>query len=121
MLEVLVAMCVLVISIATILPLFAVGTASHQRALNQSQVSLIAPAIEAKLQEDLTSDRPKEIKDAQIVYQGRVYRYDAVFSPLDVTDVARSAFVVRVAIKWKDANKERVELFDTILLRRLKR
>lgn len=121
LLEVLVAMCILVLAIATILPLFAVGTASHKRGMDQTMVSMIAPHISARLQEDLTSDRPRDVKDAQVVYQGRTFQYDAAFTPLDASDPTRAAFIVRVTIKWNDASKLRTEQFDTILLRRLRR
>ncbi len=121
LLEVIIAMVVLLLAVSTILPLFAVGSASHKRGMDQSMVSFIAPHISAKLQEGLTSDKPGDIKDAQIAYQGRSFRYDASFAPLDAADPAKTAFIVRVRIKWSDAARERTEEFDTILLRRVRR
>lgn len=121
LLEVLIAMCVLLISIAAILPLFAVGTASHKRGMDQTIVSLLAPHITAKIQENLTAPDPKDLKDAELEYHGLSYRYDAQFSPFDGSDPARTAFIVRVTIRWKEGGQDRAEAFDTILLRRMKR
>jgi prepilin-type N-terminal cleavage/methylation domain-containing protein len=121
LLEVLIAMCVLLISIAAILPLFAVGTASHKRGMDQTIVSLLAPHITAKIQENLTAPDPKDLKDAELQYHGLTYRYDAQFAPFDGADPARTAFIVRVTIRWKEGGQDRAEAFDTILLRRMKR
>jgi prepilin-type N-terminal cleavage/methylation domain-containing protein len=121
LLEVLIAMCVLLIAIAAILPLFAVGTASHKRGCDQTIVSLVAPQVSAKLQENLTDTNPHDLKDVQLYYQGLAYRYDAQFTPFDSADPAHTAFIVRVTIRWKEGGRERSDQFDTVLLRRMRR
>jgi uncharacterized protein (TIGR02598 family) len=121
LLEVILAMAILVLAVATILPLFAVGTTSHKRGMDQANVSWIAPHIAAKIQERLFDVNPADIAGATFSEMGTTYRYDATFEPLDPGDPARSAFAVAITVKWKEAGKEKSEAFTTVLLRRLKR
>lgn len=121
LLEVLIALAILVLSVATILPLFAVGTTSAKRGMDQTMVSLIAPHIFARIQERLYETEPPPIVNQEYSELGRQFRYDATFAPLDPGDGARSAFIVKVTVRWKDYGKEQNEVFETILLRRLMR
>jgi prepilin-type N-terminal cleavage/methylation domain-containing protein len=121
LLEIIIAMAILVLGLSTILPLFAVGTASHKRGIDQTMVSLIAPHITARLQERLYELNPQPLKDQEYAEVGRVYRYDATFTPLDLADPARMAFIVRVTVRWSENASLHSESFSTILLRRTPR
>ncbi|MBI2931246.1 MAG: prepilin-type N-terminal cleavage/methylation domain-containing protein [Planctomycetes bacterium] len=121
LLEVLIAMCVLVLATAAILPLFAVGTASHKRGMDQTIAALVAQKAFAEIQMGLTSQKPRDIAGARVFHEGQEFRYDATFSRLDAADRTDAAFIVRVAVKWADGGHERTEDFDTILLRRIAR
>ena len=121
LLEVLIALAILVLAVSTILPLFAVGTASHKRGIDQTNVSLIAPHILAKIQDRLYDPNPQTITNETFEQLGRAYKYDATFSPLDSGDPYRSAFIVKVTVRWMEVGKEKNEKFETILLRRLMR
>ncbi|HEV8420114.1 MAG TPA: prepilin-type N-terminal cleavage/methylation domain-containing protein, partial [Actinomycetota bacterium] len=121
LLEVIISLAILVLGLSAILPLFAVGTASHQRGIDQTMVSLIAPHITARLQERLYELNPPTLKDQAYAEFGRVYRYDAVFEPLDRGDKDRMAFIVRVTVRWMVNSEPHTESFSTILLRRTPR
>ncbi|HTF56757.1 MAG TPA: prepilin-type N-terminal cleavage/methylation domain-containing protein [Planctomycetota bacterium] len=121
LLEVIIALAILVLGLSAILPLFAVGTASHKRGIDQTMVSLIAPHITARLQERLYEMNPPDLKDQEYAGFGRVYRYDADFTPLDRADKDRMAFIVRVRVRWSENSALHSESFSTILLRRTPR
>lgn len=121
LLEVLLSLAILVLGLSAILPLFAVGTTSHRRGIDQTMVSLIAPHISARLQERLYEMNPQALTDQTYVEFGRVYRYDAVFTPLDPGDSHRMAFIVRVTVRWSENASLHSESFSTILLRRTPR
>ncbi len=121
LLEVLISLAILVLAVATILPLFAVGTASHKRGIDQTNVSLIAPHILAKIQDKLYDPNPQPISNQTFEQLGRAYKYDATFAPLDSGDPYKSAFIVKVTVRWMEMGKEKSEKFETILLRRLMR
>lgn len=118
LLEVLISLAVLVIGLASILPLFAVGTASARRGMDQTMVSLLAPHITARLQERLYEMNPHDLKNQEFVQLGKTYRYDATFKPLDPGDPTRSAFLVHVTIHWSENQQLHSEGFTTLLLRR---
>ncbi|MBI4563826.1 MAG: prepilin-type N-terminal cleavage/methylation domain-containing protein [Planctomycetes bacterium] len=117
LIEVMIALAVLVIGLASLLPLFAVGTASHRRGMDQTQVSLIAPHIIGRIQERLYEPRPKDLKDQVYAEFGRAYTYDVAFTPLD-RDGSNAAFLVRVTVRWADRSEGYREEFATVLLRR---
>ena len=121
LLEVLLSLAILVLGLSAILPLFAVGTRSHRRGIDQTMVSLIAPHITARLQERLYEQSPQPLKDQTYADLGRVYKYDAVFTPLDPGDPHKIAFIVRVTVRWSENASLHSESFSTILLRRTAR
>jgi prepilin-type N-terminal cleavage/methylation domain-containing protein len=125
LLEVLVALMIFVLGISAILPLFAVAGASHKRGIDQSHVSWIAPRIAAKIQENLYSSNPKDIKGATWEEYGQAYVYDATFSPVSMgtqgTGATGVAFLLQVEVRWKEVPELRVETFETIVLRKLLR
>jgi len=112
LLEVIIALAILVLGLSAILPLFAVGTASHQRGIDQTMVSLIAPHITARLQERLYELNPPDLKDQEYAGFGRVYHYDAEFSPLDRADKDRMAFIVKVRVRWMVNSELHTESFS---------
>ena len=118
LLEVIIALAILVIGLSAILPLFAVGTTSHKRGIDQTMVSFIAPHITARLQERLYEMNPPALKDQVYADLGRVYKYDASFKPLDLADKDRMAFIVQVTVRWDENASLHSETFSTILLRR---
>jgi prepilin-type N-terminal cleavage/methylation domain-containing protein len=118
LLEVIISLAILVLGLSAILPLFAVGTASHRRGIDQTMVSLIAPHITARIQERLYEVNPQPLKDQEYAEVGRVYKYDADFTPMDLADKDRMAFIVRVTVRWSENASLHSEAFSTILLRR---
>ena len=121
LLEVIISLAILVIGLSAILPLFAVGTTSHKRGIDQTMVSLIAPHITARLQERLYEVNPPALRDQVYADLGRVYKYDAEFKPLDLADKDRMAFIVKVTVRWNENASPQSETFSTILLRRFAR
>ncbi len=125
LLEILIALVILVLGVAAVLPLFAVGTQSHRRALDQTHAGLIAPRIAARIQESLTDIKPGDIRDAEFVEYGKDYRYDATFARLVPSNSADplgdAAFLLKVTVKWKESGQDRVETFETVVLRRIHR
>ena len=118
LLEVLIAIAVFVVSVSSILALFSVGTAAHRRGIDQSEAALLAARVAARVQEDLVDPDPADIRDARAEEGGGFYRYDVEFAPLDRADRFRSAFVVRVRVKWGAAGEEQSEVFESVLLRK---
>ena len=121
LLEIIISMAILVLGLSAILPLFAVGTTSHKRGIDQTMVSLIAPHITARLQERLYEIKPPPLVNQEYADVGRTYKYDATFSPLDPADPAPMAFIVKVSVRWSENAAIHSESFSTILLRRMAR
>jgi prepilin-type N-terminal cleavage/methylation domain-containing protein len=121
LLEVIISLAILVLGLSAILPLFAVGASSHRRGIDQTMVSLIAPHITARLQERLYELNPPALKDQEYAEVGRIYKYDATFTPLDPYDTMKLAFIVHVTVRWSENMSLHSEAFSTILLRRTQR
>ncbi len=121
LLEVLISIVVFVMAVGAILPLFAVGTMSHRRAMDQTEAALLAARVFARIQQDLTAFQPRDISDAKFEDGGATYTYDARFVPFDRGDARRWAFIVKVRIKWQEGGEERVEKFQTVMLRKIRR
>src|SRR5262249_19769867 len=62
LLEVLISIVVLVLAVSTILPLFAVGSASHKRGIDQAQMAWLAPRVAARIQDRFFDTNPQPIK-----------------------------------------------------------
>jgi prepilin-type N-terminal cleavage/methylation domain-containing protein len=142
LLEVLIAIAILVLAIAAIVPLFAVGTAAHRRGMDQSQVSWIAPRIAARIQERLTDLNPekeirgyvKEREDGSLLIDtsgtrvaddpGATYRYRATLEAMQTGDkqspMPSCAFLLKVEILFRD-REEVAESYETVVLRKLLR
>lgn len=125
LLEVMISIIILVLGMIAILPLFAVGTQSHKRAIDQTHTSLIAPRIAAMIEENLTDTNPSNLADAQFSEYGQDYRYDATFTRIvagSANDpIADAAFILKVTVKWKQGGEDHLETFETVVLRKIPR
>jgi hypothetical protein len=138
LLEVLISMVVLVMAVSTILPLFAVGSASHKRGMDQSQMAWLAPRVAARLQERLYDANPKPVKgyvqefeDGSLVLDdaagkgfGAAYRFEASFMPIMTgpkDPIGASAFLLKVDLSSLEGGEPRVETYETVVLRKLLR
>jgi len=143
LLEVLIAIAILVLAIASIVPLFAVGTTAHRRGIDQSQVAWIAPRIAARIQERLTDFNPdKEIRgyvkqheDGTLLIDtsgtrvaddpGATYRYRATLEPMltagsQKDPMPAAAFLLKVQILFRDG-EDVIETYESVVLRKLVR
>ena len=124
LLEVMIAMAIMVLAIATIIPLFAVGSASHKKAIDQSHVAWIAPRIAARLQADLYDASPEDITGETWKEYESYYTYDATFKPLtsDQSDgTSGAAFLLQVFVRWNEGGVPHVEEYKTVVLRKTRR
>jgi prepilin-type N-terminal cleavage/methylation domain-containing protein len=125
LLEVLIAVAVLVLAVVSILPLFAVGAASHKQGVDQSNVAWIAPRIAAFVQQGLYDADPQDIKDGKWEEYGETYTYDATFKRLEGSNQGDPcggvAFLLHVRVKWSDTGEGRFESYETVVLRKLRR
>lgn len=117
LLEVIFALLILALGIASIIPLFTVGATSHKRGVDQTIVSFSAQNIVSELQSVLNTLNPQDIQNKTITGYGATYTYDANFQ---IIDRERNAFLVKITVKWHTRGKENSEKFETILLRKVK-
>jgi hypothetical protein len=136
-----IAMAILVVAISAIIPLFAVGTTSHKRGIDQAQVAWLAPRIAARLQERLYDPNPqpvkgyvKELEDGSLIIDslgGRLapgesgdYAFEATFKALPGAardPLVAVAFHLHVEVRFREEGQGIVETYDTVVLRRLPR
>ena len=124
LLEVIIAMAIMVLAIATIIPLFAVGSTSHKKAIDQSHVSWIAPRIAARLQADLYDASPEDITGETWKEYDSYFNYDATFKPLtsDQADgTTGAAFLLQVVVRWNEGGIPHFEEYQTVVLRKTRR
>ena len=143
LLEVLISIVVLVLAVSTILPLFAVGSASHKRGMDQAQMAWLAPRVAARLQDRLYDTNPapikgfvRELEDGSLLIDdgdgkkiaddgGAAYRFEATFTAIssggrnDMTPAA--CFLLHVELSTREAGEARIEAYDTVVLRKLQR
>jgi hypothetical protein len=141
LLEVLISIVVLVLAVSTILPLFAVGSASHKRGMDQAQMSWLAPRVAARLQERFYDQNPKDIKgfvremeDGSVLIDdgqpgkfqddgGAAYRFEARFSPISMGGrgemMPATCFLLHVELSTREGGEARVETYETVVLRKL--
>ncbi len=141
LLEVLISIVVLVLAVSTILPLFAVGSASHKRGMDQAQMAWLAPRVAARLQDRFLDENPapvkgyvKELYDGSLLIDdgtgvgfkddgGATYRFEATFTPVTSTagQLAKICFMLHVELSTREGGEPRIEAYDTVVLRRLQR
>jgi hypothetical protein len=143
LLEVLISIVVLVLAVSTILPLFAVGSASHKRGIDQAQMAWLAPRVAARIQDRFYDMNPqpikgfvRELEDGSLLIDdggggkladdgGAAYRFEATFSPVSIggkNDMMPSTcFLLHVELSTREAGEARIETYDTVVLRKLQR
>lgn len=139
LLEVLISIVVLVLAVSTILPLFAVGSASHKRGMDQAQMAWLAPRVAARIQDRLFDPNPapikgyvRELEDGSLLIDdgaggkfsddgGAAYRFEATFTPIVGSPAMPPCFLLRVELSTREAGEPRIETYDTVVLRRLQR
>jgi prepilin-type N-terminal cleavage/methylation domain-containing protein len=141
LLEVLIAIVILVLAVSAIIPLFAVGSASHKRGMDQAQVAWLAPRIAARLQERLFDSNPKDVKgyvremeDGSLLVDDLTskldpketgdYLFEAKFTPMTSggqDPLAGVAFILRVEVHYRELGADLIDAYETVVLRKLPR
>jgi hypothetical protein len=143
LLEVLISIVVLVLAVSTILPLFAVGSASHKRGMDQAQMAWLAPRVAARIQDRFYDPNPapirgfvRELEDGSLLIDdggggkladdgGAAYRFEATFTPISAGTrndmMPGTCFLLHVELGTREGGEARVETYDTVVLRKLQR
>ena len=139
LLEVLISIVVLVLAVSTILPLFAVGSASHKRGMDQAQMAWLAPRVAAAIQDRLYDSSPapikgyvREMEDGSLLIDdggkpgadgGAMYRFEATFTPISQGSnaIPPMCFHLHVELSARIIGEPQVETYDTVVLRKLAR
>jgi len=144
LLEVLISLIVLVLAVSTILPLFAVGSASHKRGIDQAQLAWLAPRVAALLQDRMAETPPdvvrgyvREMEDGSLLIDdgaspgklkddgGAAYRFTATFTSASsggAKDVlGPTCYLLKVELSTKEGGEDRIESYETVVLRKLAR
>ncbi|HLY09038.1 MAG TPA: type II secretion system protein [Planctomycetota bacterium] len=144
LLEVLISIVVLVLAVSTILPLFAVGSASHKRGMDQAQMAWLAPRVAALLRDRMVDLPPdtvhgyvREMEDGSLLIDdgastgkfkddgGAAYRFTATFTSTLVNGskdpLGPTCYLLKVDLSTKEGGEERVESYETVVLRKLQR
>jgi len=146
LLEVLISIVVLVLAVSTILPLFAVGSASHKRGMDQAQMAWLAPRVAARIQDRFFDTNPapikgfvRELEDGSLLIDdggggkladdgGAAYRFEATFTPMSAVSMGGrndmmpgTCFLLHVELSTREGGEARVESYDTVVLRKLQR
>jgi hypothetical protein len=143
LLEVLISIVVLVLAVSTILPLFAVGSASHKRGMDQAQMAWLAPRVAARIQDRFFDTNPapikgyvRELEDGSLLVDdasggkfqddgGAAYRFQATFTPVQMAGhrdpMPSTCFLLHVELSTREGGEARIETYDTVVLRRLER
>jgi pilin/secretion family protein with methylation motif len=141
LLEVLISIVVLVLAVSTILPLFAVGSASHKRGMDQAQMAWLAPRVAARIQDRLVDTNPapikgyvREMEDGSLLIDdsgggrladdgGATYRFEATFTPISQgsSSIPPMCYHLHVELSTRIIGEPQIEIFDTVVLRKLQR
>lgn len=142
LLEVLIAIVILVLAVSAIIPLFAVGSASHKRGMDQAQVAWLAPRIAARLQERLFDSNPKEVRgyvremeDGSLIIddlnakldpkESGDYTFLATYTPVTLggqqDPLPGTAFILKVEVHYKELGTGLIDAYETVVLRKLLR
>ena len=142
LLEVLIAIMILVLAVAAILPLFALGTMAHKRGMDQAHLSRLAPRIAARLQQRMYDRNPepirgyvREVEDGFVLIEetkknkaladGATYRFSATFDAVNSGNApgpaSNTAFHLTVTVSYLEEGDEQGEKFKTIVRRKLRR
>ena len=136
LLEVLISIVVLVLAVSTILPLFAVGSASHKRGIDQAQMAWLAPRVAARIQDRLSDPNPapikgfvRELEDGSLLIDdgagkytddgGAAYRFEATFTAITAGSQAMPpCFLLKVQLSTREAGEARIETYETVVLQK---
>lgn len=144
LLEVLISIVVLVLAVSTLMPLFAVGSTSHKRGMDQAQMAWLAPRVAAQLQDRLVDTPPeavrgyvRELEDGSLLIDdggsagklkddgGAAYRFVATFTPAVMGGakdaIGPTCYLLKVELSTRDAGQDLVEAYETVVLRKLAR
>ncbi len=142
LLEVLISIVILVLAVSAIIPLFAVGSLSHKRGIDQAQVAWLAPRIAARLQERLYDTNPKdvegyvrELEDGSLLIDDLNakldpkesrgdYAFRAKYTALTAgaqDPTAGVAFILRVEVGYRQMGADLIDAYETVVLRKLLR
>ena len=118
LLEIMVALAIMIIGIASVFALFAAATALHKRAVDQTNAALIAQKILSELDCRLTAGADiKELQKTGVALpEFPNYTYDLRLTPVDKT---QNEFYVDLAVRWKTRGRVREQRFNTICIRSL--
>jgi prepilin-type N-terminal cleavage/methylation domain-containing protein len=144
LLEVLIAIVVLVLAVSTLMPLFAVASASHKRGMDQAQMAWLAPRVAALLQDRMVQAPPevvrgyvREMEDGSLLIDdgasvgklkddgGAAYRFTATFTSALVSGtrdaLGPTCYLLKVELSTKEAGEDRIESYETVVLKKLAR
>ena len=111
LLEILVALGIFAIAIASIMSLLLVAASSHKRAVDNTRAAMLAETVLAELEGEIRLGKiVRGRKDASHEAYPRM-TYDVELDKID--DFAADAVVV---VKWKREGKQREQRFATVLL-----
>jgi len=138
LLEVLISIVVLVLAVSTIMPLFAVGSTSHKRGIDQAQMAWLAPRVAARIQDRLSDPNPapikgfvRELEDGSLLIDdgagagkytddgGAAYRFEATFTAITAGSQAMPpCFLLKVQLSTREAGEARIETYETVVLQK---
>ena len=141
LLEVLISIVVLVLAVSTILPLFAVGSASHKRGMDQAQMAWLAPRVAARIQDQLYDSSPapikgfvREMEDGSLLIDNSgsgkfvddgvaTYRFEATFTPISAgsSTLPPMCYHLHVELSTRVIGEPQIETYDTVVVRKLQR
>lgn len=114
LLEIMVALGIFAVAIASIMSLLLVAASSHKSAVDYTRAAMLAETVAADLEGQLRLGKPlRPVKDAAHASFPRM-RYDLELHPVD--DYCAEAVIV---IRWKREGKDREQRFGTVLLGRV--
>lgn len=130
--EVLIALAVMALSVTSVLALFAAATATHKRAIDRTNATLLADSVLTEIRSAFTgSFGNADTKSSS----GGVYtwkdqathaafadmRYDVYLTPLDATDLDTANTVhVEVVVGWLRAGKRQHDTHHSVMVRRVR-
>ncbi len=112
LMEILVALAVLAIGLSGIFALFGVATTTHRRALNQSNVGLLAARARAEVQARFATGDTSSVKELSFPeFPGFTYDVETQSIPGPLPQ-----FAVKVTVKWPFRGQPTTETFETVML-----
>ena len=118
LLEIIVALSIMLIGIASVFALFAAATALHKRSVDQTNAALIAGMVFSDLDSKITTgiDIAKLQKTGASLLEFPNYTYDLHLTPIDENG---EELYIDLTVRWKTKGKIREQTFSTIRIRAL--